>query len=111
MKKDNRIVRPELMTEKDRKVMDEAIDSFYEKHYGDKETELKPYEVVVDGKKYDTRYTGKQTPQSRYDAANTVQIKMKLNKKLDSDILEQLEKVGNKQGYIKALIRADIKKN
>lgn len=53
----------------------------------------------------------KQTPQAKYDAANTVQVKMKLNKKSDSDILEQLEKVGSKQGYIKALIRADIERN
>lgn len=53
----------------------------------------------------------KQTPQAKYDAANTVQVKMKLNKKNDSDILERLEKVGSKQGYIKALIRADIERN
>ena len=53
----------------------------------------------------------KYDPQNRYDAANTVQIKMKLNKKTDSDILEQFEKVGSKQGYIKALIRADIEKS
>lgn len=53
----------------------------------------------------------KYDPQNRYDAANTVQIKMKLNKKTDSDILEQFEKVGSKQGYIKALIRADIERN
>lgn len=46
----------------------------------------------------------------KYDKANTVQIKMKLNKNTDADILAQLEKQGNKQGYIKALIRADISK-
>lgn len=50
----------------------------------------------------------KYEAQARYDAANTVQFKMKLNKKNDSDILEQLEKVGNKQGYVKELIRKDI---
>lgn len=53
----------------------------------------------------------KQTPQAKYDAANTVQVKMKLNIKNDKDILEQLEKVESKQGYIKALIRADIERN
>ncbi len=45
---------------------------------------------------------------AKYDAANTVQLKFKLNSKTDADILAKLESVGNKQGYIKALIRADI---
>lgn len=44
----------------------------------------------------------------RYDRAHTVQIKLKLNKKTDADILAQLDRQDNKQGYIKALIRADI---
>lgn len=47
----------------------------------------------------------------KYDKDNTVQVKMKLNKKTDSDILEQLDKQSNKQGYIKRLIREDINKN
>lgn len=45
----------------------------------------------------------------KYDSAHTVQIKMKLNKGTDADILKKLESVPNKQGYIKALIRADLK--
>ena len=49
--------------------------------------------------------------QQKYDKANTTQIRMKLNLKTDADILEKLESVGNKQGYIKALIRADIAAN
>lgn len=52
---------------------------------------------------------GKYEAKERYDAENTVQIRLKLNKKTDADILQKLEEVGNKQGYIKALIRADIK--
>lgn len=48
--------------------------------------------------------------QQKYDKANTTQIRMKLNLKTDADILAKLESVGNKQGYIKALIRADIEK-
>lgn len=51
----------------------------------------------------------KYASQQKYDKANTTQIRMKLNLKTDADILEKLESVGNKQGYIKALIRADIK--
>lgn len=50
----------------------------------------------------------KETPQSRYDAANTVQVTLKLNIKTDADILQKLASVPNKQGYIKALIRQDI---
>lgn len=47
----------------------------------------------------------------KYDEANTRQIKLKLNKKTDADILEQLEAMPNKQGYIKFLIRKDIAQN
>lgn len=47
----------------------------------------------------------------KYDEANTRQIKLKLNKKTDADILEALESVPNKQGYIKFLIRKDIAQN
>ena len=47
--------------------------------------------------------------QEKYDSENTVQIKMKLNRTTDKDILEKLESVENKQGYIKSLIRADVK--
>lgn len=52
---------------------------------------------------------GKYEAQERYDKENTVSVRLKLNKKTDSDIITKLEKVDNKQGYIKQLIRADIK--
>jgi hypothetical protein len=51
----------------------------------------------------------RDTPQSRYDAANTVQVTLKLNLRTDADILEKLASVPSKQGYIKQLIRADMK--
>lgn len=47
---------------------------------------------------------------AEYDKENTQRVAVKLNKIHDADILEQLEKQTNKQGYIKALIRADIEK-
>lgn len=47
----------------------------------------------------------------KYDAANTVQFKMKLNKHTEKDIIERLEQAEKKAKYIKDLIRADIKKN
>jgi hypothetical protein len=43
-----------------------------------------------------------------YDVSNTVQIRLKLNKKTDADILNRLDVVPNKQGYIKGLIRSDM---
>lgn len=47
--------------------------------------------------------------QKRYDAENTRQISLKLNLRTDKDVLEKLDSVPSKQGYIKALIRADLK--
>lgn len=52
----------------------------------------------------------KYQAQAKYDAANTKQIRLKLNTKTDADILKRLESVDNKQGYIKELIRKDIAK-
>lgn len=48
--------------------------------------------------------------QSKYDAKATKLVTMKLNLKTDADILAKLDEVENKQGYIKELIREDIKK-
>lgn len=46
---------------------------------------------------------------TRWDRDNTIVITMKLNKKTDADIIEKLNSVDNKQGYIKQLIREDAK--
>ena len=51
----------------------------------------------------------KYKPQTKYDAKNTVQLHLKLNKKTDKDILDKLNQTGNKQGYIKNLIRQDMR--
>lgn len=48
--------------------------------------------------------------QAKYDKANTKQVMLKLNKTTDADILEMLEHTPNVQGYIKQLIRDDIRK-
>lgn len=50
------------------------------------------------------------TAQAKYDKANTMMISIKLNKNTDSDIIERLGKETSRQGYIKELIRNDIKK-
>ena len=47
--------------------------------------------------------------QKKYDSVNTMGIHLKLNKNTDIDIIEKLNSVENKQGYIKELIRKDMK--
>ena len=49
--------------------------------------------------------------QAKYDKDNTVQVKLKLNKKTDADIIKRLSESDSKQGYIKELIRLDILKD
>ena len=50
-----------------------------------------------------------ETPQARYDARMARQISLKFNRGTDGDILAKLESVPNIQGYIKELIRKDIR--
>lgn len=46
----------------------------------------------------------------KYKKKNIKQMKLDLNRNTDSDIINFLDKCGNKQGYIKKLIREDMKK-
>lgn len=48
--------------------------------------------------------------QKKYCAKNTRQVNLKLNRRTDADVLEKLDSVPSKQGYIKELIRADLAK-
>lgn len=50
----------------------------------------------------------KYAPQERYDRLNTRNITFKFNLKTDADILAWLDSLTNRQGYVKALIRADM---
>ena len=52
----------------------------------------------------DTKYT----PQLRYMEKAIRRINFSLNRNTDSDIIEHLESMGNVQGYLKGLVRADI---
>lgn len=47
---------------------------------------------------------------AKYQRANTTQVILRLNKRTDADVIERLNACGNKQGYIKSLIRADIER-
>lgn len=44
----------------------------------------------------------------KWDRANTTRIGLKLQNNTDRDILDVLARIGNKQGYIKRLIRDDL---
>ena len=44
----------------------------------------------------------------KYDQLHTVQIRIKLNRRTDADILARLAEQENRQGYIKRLVREDI---
>ena len=57
------------------------------------------------------RSEARKRSQASWKAGNVVQIKLGLNKNTDADILQKLEEVQNKQGYIKRLIREDISKS
>lgn len=46
----------------------------------------------------------------KYNKENTVQISLKLNRSTDADLIDSLNRIANKQGYIKELIRRDIAK-
>ncbi len=40
----------------------------------------------------------------------TSRYSLKMNKAIDGDVIERLDHIGNVQGYIKMLVRADIEK-
>lgn len=50
------------------------------------------------------------TKETQYEEKkrNTKQYRLELRKSLDSDIIEKLDEVENKAGYLKTLIRSDI---
>ena len=46
----------------------------------------------------------------KYERKNVTQIKFSFNNVTDKDIIEHIKNQKNKQGYIKQLIKEDIKK-
>ena len=51
----------------------------------------------------------KRQANAKYDKSHTKSILLKLNKQTDSDVLALLEDKDNRQGYIKELIRNDLR--
>lgn len=47
----------------------------------------------------------------KYDQENTLVVTLKLNKKTDAEIIHCLQRIGNRQGFIKELIKEYIKKH
>ena len=47
---------------------------------------------------------------NRYNKLNTTPLCIRLNRKTDTDIIERLKAQQSKQGYVKRLIRADMRK-
>ena len=50
----------------------------------------------------------KETPQERYHKAHTKMLTIRLVETTEQDIIQRLDNVPSKAGYIKSLIRADI---
>ena len=48
---------------------------------------------------------------TKFNKEKTVSVRLALNKNTDADIIAKLETVPSKMGYIKQLIRDDIRKN
>ena len=48
--------------------------------------------------------------QAKYNKENTVMISFKLNKKTDADLIHWLEIQGNRQAYLKAVIKSDLER-
>ena len=52
----------------------------------------------------------KYAPQNKYRKENMQQVKIEVNKKTESEVLEWLSRQKNKSGAIKALIKAEIER-
>ena len=50
------------------------------------------------------------SPQRRYELANLKTYTFRFNIKHDADVIAEIEKQDNKQGYVKQLVRADIER-
>lgn len=53
----------------------------------------------------------KRRTNAKFDKENTKKITMKLNIHTDADLIEHLAKQENVQGYLKKLIREDMRRN
>ena len=52
-----------------------------------------------------------ETPQTRYNKQYMKSVTFSFNRKTEQELLDKLDNVPNKSGYIKQLIRADIERS
>lgn len=52
----------------------------------------------------------KKAAKARYDAKTAYKVSLKLNVNTDADLIDLLQRQPNIQGYLKELIRKEIKK-
>lgn len=55
--------------------------------------------------------TPKSLRDARYDAKSSTRYALKLNNRTDADLIARLESVASVNGYIRRLIREDIRRN
>lgn len=55
--------------------------------------------------------TPKSLRDARYDAKSSTRYALKLNNRTDADLIARLESVASVNGYIRRLIREDIRQN
>lgn len=91
--------------ERDRRKGDKVEVRIYKEDIEDDDCTCFDYDLV------DLRTTteAQRRAGAKYDKAHTKQIALKLNRETDADILAKLAEIGNVQGYIKQLIREDMK--
>ena len=54
------------------------------------------------------KYPSDSARKSAWAKDHTTRVNLKLNHNTDADIIAHLERIDNKMGYLKALIRADM---
>ena len=64
---------------------------------------------ILISKVHDMTSEAKLSAQRKYDKENTIQVLLKLNTKTDADVIGKLDSVSNKQGFIKELIRNNLR--
>lgn len=68
--------------------------------------------MAFDKKEYQKEYDKKTNyqAQKKYNQKALIRVAVSINRNTDADIIEWLDSQDNKQGYIKELIRADMKR-
>ena len=93
-----------------------TMSDIHEELYNDLLKKYPPEEAkkILDDALNERKKVASRKYTAKYDKNNKQNFRMvafKFNRRTDADILDKLDSLPNKQGYVKALIRADIAKN